>query len=126
MEHVQSKAAACVPVVHRLEGDQGEPPVDRELGNLLIMYAVRPAPQDMSVAQLLEVLGQGFGEQDDIAARHQFLPRQQPGDVRSQLLIRDAETPAVAAFEVDELLKIGFDPLKVQRVDRQPVLVLLA
>ena len=33
------------PVVHRLERDQGEPPVDGQLGQRRVLHAVRPAPQ---------------------------------------------------------------------------------
>jgi hypothetical protein len=45
---------------------------------------------------------------------------------RAQLVVGDAETPAVALFEEDPLPYVRGDPLKVAGVQRQPELVLLA
>ena len=45
VEHVQAERAVGGPVVHRLERDQGQPPVDGQLGDLRVLDAVRPAPQ---------------------------------------------------------------------------------
>ena len=50
VEHVQAEAAVAGPVVHRLERDQGELLVDRQLGDGPVLDAVRPAPEDLAVA----------------------------------------------------------------------------
>ena len=125
VEDVQAELAVVRPVVHRLEGDQGQTPVDGQLGDLLVLHAVRPAPQDLPVPQFGEVLRQRLGQQDDVAVGDQPRAGQQPGDQWRQPLVGHAEAFAVALFEKDVPAQVGIDPLDVQRVDRQPPLILL-
>jgi hypothetical protein len=110
-------------VVHRLEADQGQAPVDRQLGDLLVLHAVRPAPQDLPVAQRGEVLGQRLGQQNDIAVGDEPLVGKQSGDQWCQPLVGHAEAFAVAAFEKDARPQVGIDPRDVLRVDGQPPLI---
>jgi hypothetical protein len=56
VEDVQGELAVTGPGVHRFEGDQRQTPVDGQLSDLLALDAVRPAPQDLPVAQLGQVL----------------------------------------------------------------------
>ena len=69
MEHVQVERAVIGPVVHGLERDQGQPPVDAQLGDVLVLHAVRPAPQHLALAHVRKVLRQRLGQQDDVAVR---------------------------------------------------------
>ena len=48
VEDVQPEPAVGLPVIHRLEGDQRQPPIDGDLGQRGILHAVRPAPDDLS------------------------------------------------------------------------------
>jgi hypothetical protein len=67
----------------------------------------------------------GLGQQDDITVRQELAAGTEPGDVGCQLRVGHAEMLTVAAFEVDASPQAGVDPLDVQRVDREPALVLL-
>ena len=86
---------------------------------------MRPAPQDLPVPHLREVLGLRLGQQDDIAFREEFFTGAKPGHARCQLVIGHAEPLAVAALEIDTFPQAGINPLDVQRMDREPPLVLL-
>ncbi len=125
VEDVQAERAVGGPVVHRLEGDQRQPPVDAQLGDLLVLHAVRPAPQDLPFPQAGQILGQRLGQQDDIAAGDELITGPQAGDHGRQLLVGHPELIAVTALEVQALAQVSIDPLDMQRVDRQPALVLL-
>jgi hypothetical protein len=60
VEDVQAELPIA-PVVHGFEGDQGQSPVDGQLGDFLALDAVRPTPEDLFLPQLGEVLGHGLG-----------------------------------------------------------------
>src|SRR6266571_4507905 len=75
--------------------------------------------------QLGKVGRQRLGKQDDIAVRQELVTGAQASDIVRQPLVRHAETLAIAALEVDAPPQAGLDPLDMQRVDRQPSLVLL-
>ena len=72
VEHVDAEVALAGPVVHRLEGDQRELAVDRQLRHPRVLDAVRPAPHDLAGAQRLEIVGQRLGQQDDVALGEQL------------------------------------------------------
>ena len=72
-----------------------------------------------------KVLGQWLGEQDDIAVRQELVTGAQASDIARQLPVRHAEPLAITALKVDAPPQVGLDPLDMQRVDRQPSLVLL-
>lgn len=54
-------------MVHGLPGNQGQPPVDAELGHLLVLHAVRPSPQNLLLPQPGDVLMHRFGQQENVA-----------------------------------------------------------
>ncbi len=112
-------------MVHRLEGDQGEPSVDGQLGERLVLHAVRPAPQDLTLAQLGHVAVQRLGLQDDVALGDQLLVAAHAGDELAQVVVADAEPLAVAGLEVHPLPQVGRHALEVPGVQAQTVLVLL-
>ena len=58
------------------------------------------------------------------AVRQELVTGAQAGDIARQLAVRHAEMLTIAALEVDAPPQAGLDPLDVQRVDRQPLLVL--
>jgi hypothetical protein len=124
VDDVQAELAVVRPMVHRLEGDQGQAPVDGQLGDLLVLHAVRPAPQDLPVPQLGEVVWHRLGQQNDVAVGDE--PR--TGAARRPVVptARWARRGfTVALFEKDARARVGIDPLDVLRVDRQPPLILL-
>ena len=61
VKDVQAESAVGLPVVHRLEGDYRQPPIDGYLRQGGILYAVRPSPDDLSDVQFGHVLGLHFG-----------------------------------------------------------------
>ena len=97
VEDVDAEVALLGPVVHRLEGDQRQPALDRELGHARVLHAVRPAPDDLARAQRLEVVGQRLGQDDHVALREQLLARAQAADERLEVVVGEAEALAVAA-----------------------------
>ena len=125
VKDVQAEGAVGRPVVHRLERDQREPPVDAQLGDLLVLNTMRPAPQHLSRPHVLEVGGLRLGEQDDIAVREELGAGAKPGDALSKLLVGDAEGLSVIPLQVDTFPQVSSDPPDVQRMDREPALVLL-
>ena len=125
VKDMQAVRAVAGPVVHSLKGDQRQPPVDAQLGDLLALDTVRPAPENLALAELPEILRHRLGEQDDIALREELVMGAQAGHIWRQPLVGHAETLAISALEVDASAQVGLDPLDVQRVDRQPALVLL-
>jgi hypothetical protein len=86
---------------------------------------MRPAPQDLADPHLREVRGLRLRQQDDIAFREEFLTGAKPGRARRQLFIGHAKPLAIAPLEIDTFPQPGINPLDVQRMDRQPPLVLL-
>jgi hypothetical protein len=73
VEDVQAERAVGGPVVHRLEGDERQPPFHGQLRELLVLDAVRPAPQHLTFAQLRDVVGDRLEQQDDVALRDELL-----------------------------------------------------
>ena len=69
-----------------------------------------------------QILGQGFGQQDDVGLRQQPLARAEPGDQWAELVVRKPERLAVARLEEDPVTQVRLDALEVTRVDRQPAL----
>jgi hypothetical protein len=67
-------------VVHRLEGDQGELVVDGDLGELRVLHAVGPPPQDLPGAQLGDLAEQRLGLQDDVALLDELLAGPEAGN----------------------------------------------
>src|ERR1700722_8208989 len=124
VKDMQAERAVGRPVVHRLERDQGEPAVDAELGDLLVLNAMRPAPQHLSRSHVCEVGGLRLGEQDDIAVLEKLGTRAEPGDALRELLVRDYEGLSVTGLEVDVFPQVSGDPLEVQRMNREPALAL--
>ena len=86
---------------------------------------MRPPPQDLSVSHLLQVRQLRLRQQDDIAFREELRTCPQPRDVWPELLVGHAETLTVTTLKVDAIPKVSGDPLDVQRMNREPPLVLL-
>ena len=124
VKDVQAEGAVGRPVVHRLERDQRKTAVDAQLGDFLVLNTMRPAPQDLSRSHLFEVGCLRLGEQDDIAVREQLGTGPKPRDATGELLVADAEVLSVTSLQIDASPQVGSDPLDVQRVDREPALVL--
>ena len=76
-------APSLAPVVHRLERDDRQPLVDRELRHPRVLHQVRPAPQHLAVAELPQVLELGLGQQHDIGCRDDLLARREAPDERA-------------------------------------------
>lgn len=123
---MQVEPAVLGPVVHRLEGDQGEVAVDRELGHLVVLDAVRPAPQHLPGAELGQVFGLWLGQQYDVGPGDQLFPVEDACDRLGQLEIGDPELFAVPGLEEDALPQVLVDPLEMAGMDRQSMLVLFA
>jgi hypothetical protein len=126
VKDVQQEATVTGPVVHRLERDQGQPPVDGQLGDLGILDAMRPAPHDLTFPHLRKITGLKLRQHDDVAVAEQPVPGEQPTHVRRQLLVGHAERLAVPVLQVDVVPKVGVDSLEMHRMDRKPSFVLLA
>lgn len=71
---MQAEAAVTGPVVHRLEGNQREFLVDRQLGDGRVLDAVRPSPEDLPVPELGEIFGLRFRQQHDVGVGQQLRP----------------------------------------------------
>ena len=99
VEDVEPEAAVGLPVVHRLPGDQREALVDRELGDLAILHAVRPAPQHLAVAQVFEVGCLRLRQQHDVRCAMTSSRSAIAADQRLELRVGDAEPEPVAALE---------------------------
>ncbi len=99
VEDVHLPIAVAAPQEHRLEGDQRQPPVDRRLGDLALLHAVGPSPQDSPGLQLLEIFGHGFGQDHDVARSQDLGPTRQGDAELLEPVIADSEVGAVAFFE---------------------------
>ena len=120
---MQAEAAVAGPVVHRLEGDQRELLVDGQLGDGAVLDAVRPAPEDLAIAQRGEVFGLRLGQQDDVGVGDEFFARTHASDEGSRWLSAKPNPLAVTRFEDDRLPQLRIDALEVSGVDRQPLFV---
>ena len=79
-----------------------------------------------SVDQSGQVLGLHLGQEDDVALRDQLGARPDAPHETGERLVGHSERRAVALLQVDLGPEVVVDLLQVLRVDRQPVLVLLA
>ena len=126
VKDVQPEPAVGLPVIHRLEGDQRQPPIDGDLGQGGILHAVRPAPDDLSHMEFGEILGLDLGQQDDVAVGDELFPGADSTDEFGQCVVRGAEIRAVAVLEEDPRPDPAIDPAEMRRVNRQSALVRLA
>ena len=99
--------------------------VDGDLGEFLVLHAVRPTPEDLPDAQRGDVAEQRLGLQDDVALLDELLAGPEPGDPALQLVVGQAEAVPVAMFEVDAVPEVVGNPTEVMGVERKPALVLL-
>src|SRR6478609_449410 len=125
VEDVEAERAVLVPVVHRLEGDERQLPVDGGLRQLGVLHAVRPAPEHLPDPQGRDVTEQGLRRENDVALRDELLATEEPADVALELVVGHAVPLAVAGLEEDPPAQLLGDPVDVLGVQWQPVLVLL-
>ncbi len=118
MKDVQAESAVGLPVVHRLEGDQRQPPIDGDLRQGSILHAVRPPPDDLSHIEFREILGLYFGQQDDVAAGDELFACPDSTDEFGQDIVCGAELRAVAVLDEDPRPQPTIDPGEMRRVDR--------
>ena len=123
MEDVEREVPFARPVVHRLERDQREVLVDGALGDLAVLHAVRPAPEHLTVAEVVEVGRLRLREQHDIGRSDHLGSRSDAADQRTQVVVVHAEPRAVAALEHDLLPQFGRDAVEASRVQRQAPLI---
>ena len=126
VEHVEAEVAVVRVVVHRLPRDQRLATVDRNLGQALVLNAVRPPPQHPALGQRLEVPDDRFRYQHDVAFRHQLLPRAKTGEHTDEPRIGHVVGVAIPVLDVGASPQRRVDPGEVLRVNRQPALVRLA
>jgi hypothetical protein len=88
-------------VVHRLERDQGQVPVDRQLGQRLVLHAVRPAPQHLAGLDQRDIGELGLGQQYHVGAGDHVGAGREPGDERGQVAVGEPEALAVPVLERD-------------------------
>ena len=125
VEDVEADRAVAGPVVHRLEGDQRELLVDGHLGELRVLHAVGPAPQDLPGTEGGDVGVLRLGQQHHVRLGQELGARGEPGDVRRERAVGGAEALAVPVLEPDLRPEVGVQQRDVLRVQRQPELVLL-
>ena len=123
VEDVQGEIAAARPVVHRLEGDQGQTLVDGALRDLSVLHAVRPAPEDLAVAEVVQVGRLRLGEHHDIARRDHIGAGGDAADQGTQCVVGRAEPRAVPGLEHDALTQLARDAVEASRVKRQAALI---
>lgn len=99
VEYMQAEAPVGVPVVHRFEGDEGEPLVDRQLRDLGVLHAVGPAPHRLPVAKREQIDRLHLGQKDHLAALDQLGAAENSSHVRSQVVIRHVEFGSVAGLD---------------------------
>ncbi|GAB2724508.1 hypothetical protein GCM10027038_23850 [Arthrobacter bambusae] len=78
---------------------------------------MRPAPENLTVAEVGEVFRLRFGQEDDIRIRDQFFAACHATDQRLKLAVRKAEALAVAALQPDVLPEFRSNALQMQRMD---------
>ena len=103
MEHVQTKSAVGLPMVHRLEGDQRQPPVDGELRQGGIQHTMRPAPDDLPHKHFREIFGLDLRQQDDVAAGDQLFTGPDSTHEFGQLAVVNAIALGIAVLNVHPL-----------------------
>ena len=125
VEGMQFRNPAPLPGVHRLPGNERHSLVDAYLGDCRALHAVGPAPQDLPVAKEGKVRLRRLGQQDHVAARKQFLPAHDPGDMFCQICPIHPELGPVALLDENPASQCRFKPGQVGRMNGKPVLVLL-
>ena len=126
VKDVQPESAVSLPVVHCLEGDQRQPPINGYLGQGRILHAVWPAPDDLSQIEFGQILGLDFGQQNDVAAGDELFTCPDSTYEFGQGVVSGAELRAVAMLEENPLPDPTIDPGEVRRVNRQSALIHLA
>ena len=126
VKDVKPEPAIGLPVIHRLEGDQRQPRIDGDLGQRRILYAVRPAPDDLSRMEFSEILSLDLGQQDHVAIGDELFPGADSTDFFGQGVVRGAEIRAVAMLKEDMRPEPWVDPAEMCGVNRQSALIRLA
>ena len=126
MKDVQPESAVGLPVIHRLEGDQRQPPIYGDLCQGGILHAVRPAQDDLSHVEFRQILGLNLGQQDDVAVGDELFAGADSTDESGQFVVRGTEVRAVAMLNEDSRQEPGIDSAEMGRVNRQSALVRLA
>jgi hypothetical protein len=126
MEDVNDEIPLRRPVVHRLPGNEGQPFVDAQLSQLVVLDGVWPTPEHLPLSKAGHILQRGLGQQHHIAGRDDLLARTKARNLGGELLIGDAVAVAIAPLEEDPRPQVGVDPVEVLGMDWQPELVLLA
>ena len=85
---------------------------------------MRPPPQNLTVAEPLDVLHGRFGQQHHVGDGDDLVVREHAGDQRREVAVAYAVPVAVSLLEVDVGAQVFVDPLDVCGVDRQAFLVL--
>ena len=87
VEDVHPDGPVDGPVVHRLERDQGQVPVDRQLGQCRVLHAVRPAPQHLAGLDQRDVGELRLGQQHHVGGGDHLGAGREPGDERCQVVV---------------------------------------
>ena len=124
VEHVQTEVALPGPVVHRLEGDEGEPTVDRGLRQPGVLHTVRPAPQDATLRDLGHLSQLGFREQQHVGGVDHLGALRHPPHARLDKAGIELEVGGVAAFDDHACAEVRLDPVQVPGMYRESTLVL--
>ena len=106
VEDMEVESAIAVPVVHRFPGDDRRPGVDRGLGQLLVLDAVGPAPEDLTFPHLGDIGRQRLRLKQHVAFGDQFFVAAMPTNQRREVGIAEAEVAAVAMLEEDPLSQV--------------------
>ena len=114
VEHVQVEGTVAVPVIHRLECDERELPVDGHLRELLVLHAVRPSPEHLPDTQRGDVAEQRLGLQEDVALLDELLTGPEAGDPALQPVVGHAVAIPVSLLEVHVPPEVLGDPSQVR------------
>ena len=126
VKDVQPESTVGLPVVHRLEGDQRQTPINGDLSQCGILHAVRPSPDNLSRVEFREVLGLDLRQQNDVALGDELFAGPDSTDEFGQFVVRGAEVRPVAMLQEDPPPDQRVDPAEMRRVNRQSALVRLA
>ena len=111
--------------MHGFPSNERQAAINRNLGELLVLNAVRPAPQNLAGRELHEVVHDRFRKQDHVALSHQLLPRADASNVLGEALVRDSEAMGVIVLEEHSAAQTGVDTPEMGGMNRQPALVRL-
>ncbi len=126
VKDVEPESAVSLPVVHCLEGDQRQPPINGDLGQGRVLHAVWPTPNDLSHIEFGEILGLDLGQENDVAVGGELIACPDSTDEFGQSVVGGAELRAVAVLQEDPLPDPTIDLGEVRRVNRQSALIHLA